>query len=85
MFTKGHPKRISKSVRQLIVARVRAHSKKPDAQYERIEQLVRGPYLEIFAREKRNGWRSIGNEIDGLDVVVALERLEQELVTPCML
>jgi N6-adenosine-specific RNA methylase IME4 len=64
LFVKGAPKRIYKDVRQLIVAPVRKHSQKPDEQYERIARLVGGPYLELFAREKRTGWFSWGNEIE---------------------
>lgn len=63
LFTKGSPKRQNADVRQLIVAAVRKHSQKPDEQYERIERLVKGPYLELFAREKRDGWYSWGNEV----------------------
>jgi N6-adenosine-specific RNA methylase IME4 len=33
----------------------RKHSQKPDEQYERIERLVDGPYLEMFARQRRPG------------------------------
>jgi len=28
-----------------------------------IEQHFEGPYLELFARRKRHGWASWGNEI----------------------
>jgi N6-adenosine-specific RNA methylase IME4 len=37
----------------------REHSRKPDEVYERIEHLVAGPYLELFARDgavPRPGW-----------------------------
>lgn len=62
LFTRGHPKRLSAGVRQVIEAPRREHSRKPDEQYERIEALVGGPYLELFARQKRRGWTSKGNE-----------------------
>ena len=40
------------------------HSKKPDKFYEIIEELYpKGKYLELFARNKRKGWESWGNEI----------------------
>ena len=64
MFTRGKPKRLSAGVRQLIVAPRREHSRKPDEQYERIEALVGGPYLELFARHTRPGWSAWGNETD---------------------
>ncbi len=39
------------------------HSKKPSEIYELIESLyTSGPYLELFARSKRAGWHSWGNE-----------------------
>jgi N6-adenosine-specific RNA methylase IME4 len=62
LFTRGAPKRLGKGVRQLIQAPRREHSRKPDEQYERIETLVAGPYLEIFARQTRPGWTAWGNE-----------------------
>ena len=38
--TKGKPKRISNGVDQLVVSKLREHSKKPDEIYERIEKLL---------------------------------------------
>ena len=63
LATKGKPKRISKSVRQLIHAPRREHSRKPDEVYDRIEQLLDGTYVELFARRERKGWDSWGNEL----------------------
>jgi MT-A70 len=39
------------------------HSRKPDEVYERIERLVEGPYLELYARRERPGWVSWGDEL----------------------
>lgn len=64
LFTRGKPKRIGKGVRQIIEAPRRQHSRKPDEQYERIETLVGGPYLEMFARQQRPGWEAWGNETE---------------------
>lgn len=64
LFTRGKPKRKSAGVRKLIVSQRREHSRKPDEQYGRIESLVDGPYLEIFARQRRPGWGAIGDETD---------------------
>lgn len=63
LFTKGSPKRLSKGVEQIIHCPRGAHSAKPDLQYERIEALVGGPYLELFARSARPGWSAWGNEV----------------------
>ena len=64
LATKGKPKRISKSVPQLVVEQRREHSRKPDIMYNHIENLLEGPYIELFARTQRNGWDSWGNQID---------------------
>lgn len=63
LFTRGAPKRQDKGVREIIDAPRREHSRKPDEQYERIEALVGGPYLELFARHERLGWTSWGDEV----------------------
>ncbi len=39
-----------------------AHSTKPDAFYDLVEQVSPGPYLELFARRQRLGWDTWGNE-----------------------
>lgn len=64
LFVKGKPPRIGKDVRQLIKAQRREHSRKPEQQYGRIEALVNGPYIELFARNQRKGWESWGNQTD---------------------
>jgi len=38
------------------------HSRKPDELYEIIEQCSPGPYLELFARGKRQNWNVFGNQ-----------------------
>lgn len=55
--------RQSRSVRQLITAARREHSRKPDEQYDRIMLLYDGPYLELFARQQWPGWDAWGNEV----------------------
>ncbi|WP_457659570.1 MT-A70 family methyltransferase [Sinorhizobium medicae] len=64
LFKRGRPSRNSKGVRSLIKAPRREHSRKPDEQYGRIEQLVGGPYLELFARQAWAGWSAWGNQTD---------------------
>lgn len=39
------------------------HSKKPIESYELIEQVSDSPRLELFARQKRDGWDVWGNEV----------------------
>lgn len=60
--TRGKPKRKDAGVRMGIIEPARQHSRKPDCVYERIERLVSGPYLELFARAKRPGWTDWGNQ-----------------------
>jgi N6-adenosine-specific RNA methylase IME4 len=64
LATRGKPKRQAADVRQAIVAPRREHSRKPDGIHERIERLVTGPYVELFARQKRLGWDVWGNQTD---------------------
>ena len=40
------------------------HSKKPEQAYALIEARSLGPYAELFARNKRPGWVSWGNELE---------------------
>jgi N6-adenosine-specific RNA methylase IME4 len=67
LATRGHPKRVSKKVRKLIISPRREHSRKPDEIYERIEELAEGPYLELFARSSRDGWQSWGDQLSLFD------------------
>ena len=61
---RGKPSRVAKDVQQLIVAPRREHSRKPDETHERIERLVEGPYLEMFARQARPNWSVWGNQTE---------------------
>ncbi len=67
LATRGKPKRTAADVRQGLIEKAREHSRKPDCVHERIERLVAGPYLELFARQTRPGWTSWGNEVNKLD------------------
>lgn len=46
----------------ILSTRKREHSRKPDEIYDLIESCSPGPYLELFARFKRDGWEQWGNE-----------------------
>jgi N6-adenosine-specific RNA methylase IME4 len=50
--------------RNLIVAPVREHSRKPDEFRPVIEALIPGPRCELFARERAPGWDAWGNEVE---------------------
>lgn len=65
LATKGNPKRESKKVHQVIVSPIREHSRKPDETRDRIVELMGDlPRIELFARQKVDGWDSWGNEIE---------------------
>jgi len=64
LATKGKPKRVSKSVRQLVIDARREHSRKPDRIRDDIVTLMGDkPRIELFARQKIEGWDSWGNEV----------------------
>jgi N6-adenosine-specific RNA methylase IME4 len=46
----------------VIKSQKREHSRKPDEQYEIIQDCSWGPYLELFARGPRDGWDVWGNQ-----------------------
>jgi N6-adenosine-specific RNA methylase IME4 len=70
---KGLP-RCSRAVRRWIHAPVRSHSEKPEEFFARVDKLFGDvPRLEMFARVARDGWISLGNEIDGADIFSALK------------
>ena len=62
--TKGKPKKISSSVRQVVLDPIREHSRKPDCVRDRIVELLGDlPRIELFARQKVEGWDSWGDEV----------------------
>jgi N6-adenosine-specific RNA methylase IME4 len=70
LATKGKTlKPESNSVSSAILAPRREHSRKPDETYERIEKLYPSlSKVELFSRNERDGWYSLGNGIDGRDI-----------------
>lgn len=67
---KGKPGKIiqSNKVSSCIISERREHSRKPDEARERITQLVgQVPKIELFARQKVDGWDCWGNEVGGED------------------
>jgi N6-adenosine-specific RNA methylase IME4 len=71
LATRGRPKRVHADVRQAIIAPRRQHSRKPDCVHDRVERLVGGPYLELFARQSRPGWTTWGNQATKFDGAAA--------------
>jgi len=48
----------------ICTTQLRAHSVKPYEMRQMIEKVSYGPRLELFARERRPGWRVWGNEVE---------------------
>jgi hypothetical protein len=63
LATRGRPQRLHADVRQLVMAPVMEHSRKPDIVHDRIKRLVDGPYLELYARRPRDKWMTWGNDL----------------------
>jgi N6-adenosine-specific RNA methylase IME4 len=57
----------------LFPERKREHSRKPEHLYEIVEACSPGPYLELFARHARQGWRQWGDEIASLPAARAVD------------
>lgn len=55
------------------------HSKKPEEVQDRIERLLHGPYLEIFARRQRPGWECFGNEVNTENRILSPNRIAQPI------
>ena len=65
LATKGKPKRISAKVRQILHTPIQEHSKKPNEARSRIIELLGDlPRIELFARQKVQGWDSWGKQLD---------------------
>ncbi len=63
LATRGKPKRISKSVSQIVMAKRGRHSIKPPVIRDKILELMGDlPRIELFARYKVKGWDAWGNE-----------------------
>jgi len=84
--TRGRPRTISHKVSQEIETEVDEvevirsirgeHSAKPPIIRDRIVELLGDlPRVELFARDNVISWASIGNEIDGKDIKIALENI----------
>lgn len=68
--TKGNPKRKNASIPQIIYTPIEYHSKKPDVARKRIEDLMGDlPRIELFARQKTEGWDVWGNEVES-DIIL---------------
>lgn len=75
LATKGRPRRKSACVHQFIISPLRGHSQKPEEAREKILELMGElPRIELFAREKTEGWDVWGNEVES---DIYLERMKE--------
>ena len=64
LAVKGNPKRLSASVHSVVMSQIREHSRKPDEVRDRIVELMGDlPRIELFARQRVDGWDAWGNEV----------------------
>jgi N6-adenosine-specific RNA methylase IME4 len=64
---RGKPTKLSRGVREIIIAPRRQHSRKPDEFYRRAETFCPGPRLDLFGRQSREAWVVYGNEASKFD------------------
>ena len=60
-----------------LFAPLQEHSHKPEELYDVIERCSPGPYLELFARRRRQGWDCWGNEVEPDVTFGGLERANE--------
>jgi N6-adenosine-specific RNA methylase IME4 len=53
------------SIRSVLEAPGGAHSEKPQEFYDLVERFHPGPYVELFARVRRDRWVCLGDGLDG--------------------
>jgi N6-adenosine-specific RNA methylase IME4 len=65
LAVRGNPKRKNAGVHQVVMSPVMKHSEKPAEFRDRIVKLCGDlPRIELFARQKVDGWDCWGNEVD---------------------
>lgn len=68
MGTKGNIKAFRCQRPNFIQSKVRQHSQKPDEFFTLIDDCTPRPRIELFARDKREGWDAMGYAIDGRSI-----------------
>lgn len=77
---KGKMKPVSNKVSSVIISPRREHSRKPDEVRDRIVELFGDiPRIELFARERVEGWDSIGFDLDGKDIKESIASLNKRV------
>lgn len=69
LAVRGRKPVATRSERNVLIAPVREHSRKPDEQYAKIGRLYpEGRRLELFARQRWPGWDAWGNEVESAEL-----------------
>jgi N6-adenosine-specific RNA methylase IME4 len=76
---RGNCRRKAKDVRELIFAPRREHSRKPAEFFARVERYCAGPYVELFARERRPNWDCFGDEVGKFDQPLSATKSTESL------
>lgn len=72
---KGKPIVVSNKVSSVIIAPREEHSKKPDIVRDKIVELCGDlPRIELFARQKTEGWDVWGNEVES-DINLSVDKI----------
>ena len=72
---KGKPIVVSNKVSSVIIAPREEHSKKPDIVRDKIVELCGDlPRIELFARQKVEGWDVWGNEVES-DIHISVDKI----------
>ena len=78
---KGKPIKISNSISSVLISPREKHSKKPDIIRKRIVKLCGDvPRVELFAREKTEGWDVWGNQVEST-IALTQEKLREEVAS----
>jgi N6-adenosine-specific RNA methylase IME4 len=64
LFSRGQPLFLPGDASTLLQGPVREHSRKPESFYTLVERICPGSKLELFARERRDGWETWGAECE---------------------
>jgi N6-adenosine-specific RNA methylase IME4 len=77
--TKGNVKPFRCQEINVFHAPIKGHSVKPVKSYEMIDEATKNipdrRILELFARRYKQGWTTIGYDLDGIDIKQSLKRL----------
>jgi len=73
---RGHIKAVDKTIPQVVMHERLGHSVKPPVVRERIERLFGNiSRIELFARQKVEGWDAIGYGIDGVSIEEKIKQI----------